>query len=633
MTIAGCFGFFGGRVMRVGQAALALWLGGSTALITVSSATELKQITILGTNDIHGHVEQKALRDGTRIGGLPQWASVVGAIRKGVESQGGGFLLLDGGDQFQGTLLSNYDEGSLVIDLMSAMGYDAVVPGNHDYDFGPDGWLVDLVPPGAEGDPRGVLKRLQERAKFPFVSANTYYSASLRDVATGLQVPVASKGCAPLVPSSEAAVDWSNAQRLELVEPYRIVEVAGGVRVALIGLDHAGTGTMTTLQNVQDLCFRDEVETYLELRRELEGRADVFVILIHGGNINQDNGLTEMVEHIQAQFPGGVDAVVGGHTHSVNRVQVAGVPLIQSGAHGERFGRIDLFFDPESRRVVQSETRFGAGIPIFDTSCPREAQSYCQVLSDSGKVSYDGVELERREDLLQRVARAQQDLGKMADRVLGKVERRLTRNRTGESSLSNAITDAMREVSGAEIALTNSGGLRADLPEGAFTYKQLFEVLPFNNRAVVMGAVRFDTLKKLLTLSIQTCGAYGALLPSGLRVEFMRDCRESQGKTDLQARLTRVERVSMTGEVLEVLLEADASGKVIREVAPDRTFQVITLDFLAAGGSGYSVFPEAKVSRDLGILREVFAEQFQKQPAVFSGKLDGRWKESLSKSR
>jgi 5'-nucleotidase len=598
-------------------------------------ASDPVQITLLATNDIHGHVSEKTQKDGSPWGGLLQWGAIATAIRKGVEARGGGVLLLDGGDQFQGTLLSNFDEGELVIDLMSEMNYDAVVPGNHDYDFGPLGWLEDQVAPGAgpTADPRGALRALQQRARFPLISANTYYASSLRDAFSGAPVTVVSKGCealpaADLNSAGEAPViDWSQAQRLELVEPYRLVTLANGVRVALIGIDHEGTGTMTTVQNVQDLCFRNEADAYLSVWQELRDRADVFVMVIHGGNIQQDQGLTQLVQKITTSQPGALHAVIGGHTHSVNREVVNGVPLIQSGAHGERFGRIDLFWDPATRSLVGEKLRVDAGIPIFAKSCPREAAGYCGV-TEQGVIHYEGVAAVRNERMEARVRQAQENLSPLADRVLGKSEGALTRNRTQESSMSNAMTDALRELSGAQIALLNSSGLRADLPSGAFNYAQLFEVLPFNNRAVVLESVRFDTLKKLLLKSVQSCGAYGALLPSGLRVAFERDCSSAQGKTDPAARLTRVELLdSATGLVAEVLLGKDAAGQDF-EVPAERSFRVATLDFLASGGSGYADFKEARVTEDLGVFRETLATRLQSIPARWSSRLDGRFRET-----
>src|SRR6266702_2971500 len=120
---------------------------GCVAALAVSGCdVKPTQITILATNDIHGGVEPSTLQDGSLEGGLAAFSGAVQAIKAGLKRKFGdqaGVLVVDAGDQFQGTLISNYNEGRLVFQAMSQVGYDAVITGNHDYDFGPKGWLDD----------------------------------------------------------------------------------------------------------------------------------------------------------------------------------------------------------------------------------------------------------------------------------------------------------------------------------------------------------------------------------------------------------------------------------------------------------------------------------------------------------
>ena len=146
-----------------------------------------RRITILGTNDLHGGLESSppSSRGGPRLGGMALWSGVVAAIRRGVAARDGdrgGVVLVDAGDQFQGTLVSNIDEGKTVIAAMmrvgrvgTQVGYDAIVPGNHDYDFGPLGWKVDEAQTAAER--RGALEaRVQQLSAGgeSFISPNTF---------------------------------------------------------------------------------------------------------------------------------------------------------------------------------------------------------------------------------------------------------------------------------------------------------------------------------------------------------------------------------------------------------------------------------------------------------------------------
>ncbi|MBC7692357.1 MAG: bifunctional metallophosphatase/5'-nucleotidase [Methylotenera sp.] len=581
-----------------------------------------KLITILSTNDIHGGVEPTHLKDGKSVGGLLFWGGVVQSIRTGIQNQFGncgGALVMDAGDQFQGTLMSNFNEGDLVFKAFNEIGYDAIVPGNHDYDFGPIGWLEDKVTPqSVDQNPRGVIEKLSRQANFPLLSANTYLKASLLDF-DGKAVKAESVGC-----KSASLIDWSKAISPAFLKPYLIKEVAG-VRVALIGIDNPATTTTTTVENVTDLCFRDPLETYVQVRESLENFADVFVLVMHDGDAGNEFHLTDLLKKLTAVSPHSVDAVVAGHTHFINDVNVAGVPGIQSGSGGERFGRIDLIYDADSRSVLHDPAKVYAGVRLDHQACDKKVDSFCALVPeldnpseafdvDSPRVTYEQVQVSESPTLEALIGKTRGQLDLVAKRVLGVAAKRLTRDRILESPISDAMTDGLRALSGAEIAFLNTGGLRDDIPAGVVTYEALFQVVPFANRAVLLQAMPASLLIGLLQKSIQTCGSYGALLQSGLKVSFTRNC--GTGSIDTHAQLVTVETLS--GEIIFDSTQAPA-------LVATRTFDVATLDFLAAGGSGYSLFATLPVKKDLGIFREVLTDELLKHPASWSGEMDGRW--------
>src|SRR3954470_9070956 len=112
-------------------------------LSTAIFAAEPVHVVIMHTNDLHGHV-----LPGPGAGGSAALATVVRRERPD--------LMLDAGDSFFGTMISNMFEGAPMIDAMNVIGYDAAVLGNHEFNFGV----------------RGLERRVQQ-AQFPFVSANT----------------------------------------------------------------------------------------------------------------------------------------------------------------------------------------------------------------------------------------------------------------------------------------------------------------------------------------------------------------------------------------------------------------------------------------------------------------------------
>ncbi|MEZ4763330.1 MAG: metallophosphoesterase [Calditrichia bacterium] len=104
-------------------------------------ADELQRLTVFFTNDVHGGiVPQKAEFLNPEfppvLGGAASAAGIIKNIRESVQAEGGSTLLIDGGDTFQGTLVGTLSGGEAVVDYFNMMGYDAVVPGNHDFDQG-----------------------------------------------------------------------------------------------------------------------------------------------------------------------------------------------------------------------------------------------------------------------------------------------------------------------------------------------------------------------------------------------------------------------------------------------------------------------------------------------------------------
>jgi 5'-nucleotidase len=154
----------------------------------------------------------------------------------------------------------------------------------------------------------------------------------------------------------------------------------------------------------------------------------------------------------------------------------------------------------------------------------------------------------------------------------------LGRDYEGESALGNVLTDALREMEKADVALLNSGGLRANLKAGALTYGDLYEVLPFDNTVAIV-TVTGDELRRLLTTAYGT--GSGIFQASGLKVKL--------------ARCTGPERLR------DVTL---ANGKPLES---SRLYRVVMPDFLARGAAGLgAVLSQVPAERiDLGIGREL----------------------------
>lgn len=580
-------------------------------------------ITILSTNDIHGGIEPQVSAMGQKYGGMALFGGIVKATREGIANKfgdKGGVVVVDAGDQFQGTLISNYNEGSLLFDTFNAVGYDAIVPGNHDYDFGPKGWLVDKVGPDSEDkNPRSVIEGLSKKAKFPLLSANTFYRDSFQSE-SGKKIAVKNVACEPIDKSE--TVDRSKLQRPDFLQPY-IIKQTAGIRVALIGIDNPQTPTTTTPENVSDLCFAPDFESYKRVREELEGKADLFILIIHDqateikGKDAAAESTNKLVEKLLDWNPNAVHVVIEGHTHRVYEANIRGVRTMQSGSGGRNFGRVDLTWDPAKKEIITPRTTSIPGVMMSESICDKRAEQYSFCKFNENTLSYDGVAVAPNAEVMNLLAAERVRIAPLAGRVLGVSDGVIERDRLYESPLADHLTDAFREATQAEISFVNTGGIRDNLPEGQFTYEDFFRVLPFSNRGLTVGPMSWPQVKSLLERSIRSCGAYGPLMQSGLRVEFVRNCKKGGQEDDNNAYLLRVSTVQ--GEKI-----LDRVDNV--EAPSTRAFTVATLDFLAAGGSGFTGFIGVPVIKDYGIIREVIADQMVQSPVKWEAKTDGRWK-------
>jgi len=132
-----------------------------TAATNPATALAADRIQLLHTDDIHGHLDYDKIQSGSSSfnqGGLAQTAAQVSLLRApGTDRT----LLVDAGDAWQGTFISNANRGEAVTKAMSLMKYDAMAVGNHDFDWGQD-----------------ILAQRAKEAAFPFLATNVVETAS-----------------------------------------------------------------------------------------------------------------------------------------------------------------------------------------------------------------------------------------------------------------------------------------------------------------------------------------------------------------------------------------------------------------------------------------------------------------------
>ena len=484
----------------------------ATTPATTSTAPSSRRVvlSIVGTNDLHGHVRA-----------LPILAGHINNLRRR-RGEDGAVLLLDGGDLFQGTLVSNLAEGAPVIDAYNLIGYSAASVGNHEFDYGPEGEAA--TPSGPGDDPRGALRARARQARFPLLAANIY--------------------------QGQRRVDWQNA-------PATTMLTAGGVRVGVIGVTTESTPHTTIAANFAGLRIRPLAETIAEHARRLRGEgARVVIVTSHAGgrcesfgdphDLSSCEADQEIFEVARALPRDAVDVIVAGHTHRGVAHWVNGVAIIESHAYGRAFGRVDLTVELPSGRLVDHRI-----YPPHELCREGRADD-----GDCVSAPYEGEPVTPDERVISSLAPSLARARVQRERPLGVVAgAQITRTRTDECPLGNLIVDLMRAARpDADVALTNGGGLRAPLPAGPLTYGRFYEAQPFDNRfahVTITGAELTEVMRAALTRQ----GSF--LSVSGVRVQGR--CRGGQ----LEVRLT------------------DERG---RAIPPTRRLHMVTSDFLATGG-------------------------------------------------
>lgn len=509
-------------------------------------------LAIIGTNDLHG-----------ALGRLPLLAGFMSNLRSARERDGGGVLLIDAGDMFQGTLESNLTEGADVVRAYNAIGYTAAAVGNHEFDFGPEGPAA--TPSSPDDDARGALKARAREAKFPIITSNI------------------------LDAQSNSRIKWPNMPASTLVE-------VAGIKVGIIGASTEATPFTTMPANFVGLKMTPAAGAIADEARSLRGQgATVIVVTAHIGskckNLDQPNDLSsceqneELFRMIKDLPEGMVDVIVAGHTHAAIAHRIADIAVIESYSSGRAFGRVDLRISPEGH-VTSAKIHkphpvcTGEGDSERDSANPIPAAE-CKPGDYEGKpvVADPAVQAIVDEALVRADTRRSEKLGVTLSAAI-------TKSYGNESAQGNWFTDLMLVARPeAQVALTNGGGLRADLVAGALTYGVLYEAIPFDNRFALVE-LKGSHLRKLVTSNLQRGGAI--LSWGGLAAKAR--CKNDR----LEATIT-------------------IGGKPLVDTA---SYKLATSDFLASGADGLIgrlKLPEGSVKLTDAIIRDSLADVLRKK--------------------
>ena len=387
-------------------------------------------------------------------------------------------LLLDGGDIYQGTPVSNLLEGSALRAAFDYMDYDAVVLGNHEFDWGVTDYNADedaTIPAYTISDPVHSLYFAGD-PDIPVLASDLYYE--------------------------------NNGKRTGFTRDYVIVEKAG-FRIALVGYIPDYSGTIITEQiapyHINDSL--QHLDILIRIINALE-KPDVTIVMAH-----------DDPEPIAAAMdPNEVDLVTGGHSHeSVHGFAANGIPYIQGGCKAQGYATAIISIDENGTVVVED--------PGF-TSIINEKSLLYDTAVNAGRLD---------ETVLAISHAAWNNLRNEMNEVLGYIDTPIDRTETGDNGSTyagNWYTGLMLRVMeqyGVAAAFYNSGGIRTNLyiPRGQsirqVTAGDIYTISPFCNIFLV-----FDITGNELARHLEKClknESYGDQM-SGLTFTYSQNGTE-----------------------------------------------------------------------------------------------------------
>ncbi|WP_085307855.1 bifunctional metallophosphatase/5'-nucleotidase [Planktotalea arctica] len=511
-----------------------LLTGAASLALCAGIAQADYSLTILHTNDFHARFEPISKYDsgcgeednaeGKCFGGSARLVTALAEAR----ARSNNSILVDGGDQFQGTLFYTYYKGKLAAEMMNKMGYDAMTVGNHEFDDGPE-----------------VLRGFMDAVNFPVLMSNA---------------------------------DVSREELLaDTLMKSTIIE-RGGEKLGLIGLTPHDTHELASPG--PNITFSDPVAAVQgEVDKLTEMGVNKIIVLSHSG--------FAVDKKVAAQTTG-VDVIVGGHSNTllsntqeravdVYPVMVGNTAIVQAYAYGKFLGELNVSFN-DAGEITQA-----VGEPIIM----------------DGAVAEDS-------DTKARITEAAAPLEEIRNKVVANAASAIEGDRAVcrvmECPMGNLVADAMLarvKDQGVEVAIANSGGLRASIDGGDVTMGEVLTVLPFQNTLStfrVSGEVLVAALENGVSQIEEVKGRF----PQVAGISFTVDPAAEVG--------ARVSNVMVGGAPID----------------PAKVYGVVSNNYVRNGGDGYKMFRDASDAYDFGPdLADVTAEYLAEQ-GPYTPYTDGR---------
>ena len=449
------------------------------------------------------------------------------AYKKEMEEAGYDVILVDDGDEVQGGTIGTLTKGEAIIRLMNDVGYDIAIPGNHDFDYGMEQFL-----------------KLTGEADYPYICSN-----------------------------------FMDLTKNETVfDPY-IIKNIGGRRIAFVGATTPTTVTSSTPAYFQDddgkfiygFCQGTNGSTLYGKVQEavdaaLSEGADKVILIAHLGVDEADSPYcsTDVIANTT-----GIDAVLDGHSHT-------DVPM-------------DTVKNKNGEDVVLTQAGYKLAA-IGKVTIDAQGNITSELIGDYDK---------KDETITADIAAEDEKFEEMLGKVIGTSGHDMMSTneagdawlvRSGETNMADFVADAYRSVTGAEVAIINGGGVRANIKAGDVTYGDLLAVNPFTNQLCirkVKGRELADALEYGVSFAPDDFGGFlqvsGITFDVDLTVDPAVVLDDNKMFAGFSSDERRVSNIMINGEPLD----------------PDREYEVASIEYiLFRQGNGFTMFSGDRVDMD-----------------------------------
>lgn len=496
----------------------------STPFKTVVFAdTPAKTFTIFHTNDMHGHVLDAYNKSNTLTQiGLDYTASV--------KNNTPNSLLIDAGDATQGVPFATLSKGADIIKLMNSAGYDGMVLGNHEFDYGKDQTIANA-----------------KLANFPVVAANVQQNG-------------------------KAFLDGINGNN-----GMDFIKTVNGIKVGFFGITTQETLYKTNPANIININFLDPIATSKTEVSKLKSQgAQVIVGIMHIGNDSSSSPVSTDI----AKGVDGINIIIDGHSHSTENSIVNNTLIAQTGCYNAALGRIDVSVDGAGN-VTASEKLLAPSSIQSDYTPDSNVQALANTINSSQAALYSQI-----------IGKTDSTL--WAGSVNGQSVARLGETNLGDLVSDAMAAAAKAQVSSTDysmlpiVALENGGGVRDVIPTGNINKGQIISVLPFGNilslkeiTPALLYQVIENGVSKITGQDKNTgviTGADGRFPQvSGMRFEYNPNSPAS-------SRVTKIVLLNPDGSDGKLLDRNDNSTKLV----------LASNDFEISGGDGYTMLAGLK---------------------------------------